>query len=80
MTVRPDSISAARVRPAGVPAYYLGRPAHIWLAVFRPELQHRTRPADDAPGELGPPVHPGSATSLASEPNGDDELPQGKVA
>src|SRR5918996_102411 len=28
VTVRSDSISAARVPPAGVPAYYLGRPAH----------------------------------------------------
>jgi hypothetical protein len=27
--------SAPAVRPAGTPAYYLGRPAQVWLAAFR---------------------------------------------
>ena len=31
-----DGRGRVTVRPAGVPAYYLGRPAHVWMAVFRP--------------------------------------------
>ena len=75
--VRPDSASAARVRPAGVPACYLGRPAHLWLAVFRPHLQHGAWSPDDASGVPGPRVHRGSPASLASDPDGDGELPRG---
>jgi len=31
---------ARRTRPAGSPAYYLGRPAQVW----RTALRHRSRP------------------------------------
>jgi hypothetical protein len=35
--------TTTRTRPAGAPAYYLGRPAHLW----RSALRHRAhRPVD----------------------------------
>jgi hypothetical protein len=80
VTVRSDSISAARVPPAGVPAYYLGRPAHFWMAVFRPRPRDEAPPPDEAAGEPSPPVHQGKANSLASDPNGHDAVPRGLVA
>lgn len=48
VTAQPDSISSARVPPAGVPAYYLGRPAHVWMDVFRPRARHAAAPPADA--------------------------------
>jgi len=30
-------------RPASAPAYYLGRPASVWLARFRPHFPERRR-------------------------------------
>ena len=47
VTVRPDSFSAALARSATAPAYYLGRPAHVWMAAFRPRPRH----GDSAPGQ-----------------------------
>ena len=34
----------ARPRRINVPAYYLARPAGLWLAAFRPRSQDRTPP------------------------------------
>ena len=43
-----------RTRPAGVPAYYLARPAALWLTAFRPRSTTGQSPrsscAGDAPG------------------------------
>jgi hypothetical protein len=35
-------------RPPGAPAYYLGRPAHLWLAAHSPN-RRRLRPAPPTP-------------------------------
>ena len=57
-TGRPDSVGAAHVPPAGVPAYYLGRPAEFWMAIFRP------RPR---PGASRPPAVPQRRRNAQSE-------------
>jgi len=43
MTASPRTIPLTR-RPPGAPAYYLGRPACLWLAAHSP-TRHRLRPA-----------------------------------
>jgi hypothetical protein len=43
MTASPRTTSLT-CRPAAAPAYYLGRPAHLWLAVHGP-TRRRFRPA-----------------------------------
>lgn len=32
-------------RPSTAPAYYLGRPAHLWITVMRPRTTSRPGPA-----------------------------------
>ena len=75
-----DGRTRVTVRPAGVPAYYLGRPAHVWMAVFRPRPRPGTLPPEDTAAQLRRPVHRGSAASVASGPNVHDELPGTRVA
>ena len=42
-----------RTRPAGAPAYYLSRPAALWLAALEPRLTTRKPPrASGASGAL----------------------------
>jgi hypothetical protein len=42
MTASPRTIPLTR--PPGAPAYYLGRPAYLWLAAHGP-IRRRNRPA-----------------------------------
>jgi hypothetical protein len=46
-TNNPDNSRAAQAeliaRPVTVPAYYLGRPATAWLAIFRKERSRASR-------------------------------------
>ena len=40
----PSTTRTPRSRPPGAPAYYLARPASVWLTVFN--RRPATRPAD----------------------------------
>jgi hypothetical protein len=42
-----------RTRPATVPAYYLGRPAALWLAALTPRPTDRTAPRVSCAREVG---------------------------
>ena len=47
MTIR----NPIRLRHAGAPAYYQGRPASLWLAALAPRRTKRTSPGASCPGQ-----------------------------
>jgi hypothetical protein len=55
-------------RPAGAPAYYLGRPASLWIAATRQRhwAARTPRPTDGPPAAGAPAVDPGQALRQAT--------------